>query len=297
MRLAFAYFSRTRSDTCPTALHQAAASPPVNGSLDTSSAGRPPRSASLRDEAQDVRAVALGSRGQRRRQGRPPHLVERDERLRAAGDGDGVVEEGVRPAHDQVRVRGLRRRADPLAEVHVPVHRCSACGTRFRRELRTARGDHDPGSGEALAPERDRPVGEVDPDRLRLGKTAGERARLRGGRPRQQRGDARGCTRARRRAVSQSAQVAESLTKGERRGRRRARPSHPTGVWLRPDPGFRRSSIPLRPEARPRPAHPRRRPAARRRTEGRAPRDRTRRRRRSPRARRAARLPLPDGRT
>jgi hypothetical protein len=45
------YFSSTRSDTCAMSRHHCAASPPVYGSLESSSAGRAPFAASRRAHA------------------------------------------------------------------------------------------------------------------------------------------------------------------------------------------------------------------------------------------------------
>ena len=141
-----------------------------------------------RDEAQDVRPVALRGRRERGRERGSPQLVQRDQRRLTARDLDGVVEERVGALVHQRRVGGVRRRPDPLAQVHVPVHgpgaRCPGLGC----DARPARRDDDAGPCESLAPERHRAVGEVDPGRLSLRKTARERSRARR-RPGKKRGD------------------------------------------------------------------------------------------------------------
>ena len=52
---------------------------------------------------------------------------------------------------------------------------------KTRTPLRPASADHDAGPSEALAPEGNRAVGEVDPGGLSFGQTARERRRARAG--------------------------------------------------------------------------------------------------------------------
>ena len=143
------------------------------------------------DEAKHVRAVALRRGRQWHRERRAPHLVERDQRLRTPAHRDRVVEERVRALLHRVRVGRLGGRADPLAQIHVPVHGAGARRSRPRGDALAAGSDHDARARKAFLPERDRAVGEVDPDGLRLGQAAGERRRA-GGRDDEQRRRARG---------------------------------------------------------------------------------------------------------
>ena len=125
------------------------------------------------DEAQDVGPIALGARSEGRRERRAPHLVQRDERRLASRHGDRVVEERVGALLHQRRIGRVGRRADPLAEVHVPVHRPGTrCARLLRDPLPPGRND-DARPCEAVTPERHRAVGEVDPRRSgsRAGRT------------------------------------------------------------------------------------------------------------------------------
>ena len=115
-------------------------------------------------EDQEVLPVLRVRRRPRRGQVRAPHLVQRDPRGRARGRRGGAVEDPVRPVRHLVRVHRVRRSADPLLEVHLPVDGLRAEGAQLGRIDEVGGGRDDSGSGE-LGPERDGAVGEVDPDR------------------------------------------------------------------------------------------------------------------------------------
>ena len=127
-------------------------------------------------EEQDVGAVL----GVRRRPGhgepRAEELVLGDDGVRAVHRLRGVVVELVRLRDDRRRIRGRARRPHALVEVEVEIGGLRTGRAQLGRKDQVRRERDDPGPGELL-PERDRPVGEVEPDR-RLGREDAVRLQL-----------------------------------------------------------------------------------------------------------------------
>jgi len=131
------------------------------------------------EEREHVRAVLRGRRRPRRGQLRAKELVLRQQRVVAARGGNGGVEELVRARLDRRRVGRLRRRADAVVHVEVEVDGLRAPGPQLRRNQEVRRRSDDPRPGEDRRPERDHPVGVVDPERLHLRQPAGQGQRCR----------------------------------------------------------------------------------------------------------------------
>ena len=140
------------------------------------------------DEDDDVLPVLRVRRRPGRGEVRAPHLVERDPRRRAGRGRDRAVEDAVGPVLDDGRIQRVRRRADPLAEVHLPVDGLRAERADLRRVDEVRCGGHDSGPREHR-PVRHRPVCEVDPERASVGRPH-SRACACAGRNREQRGAA-----------------------------------------------------------------------------------------------------------
>ena len=132
-------------------------------------AGVPAREGLARDEQERVAALLLqqarplehvrpvaGGRGRPRRRHRgAEELVHHDHRVGTAGREDGEVEDALRLRGQPRRVGRLHRRADPGAQVHVPVDRLRAArtapspGSRRPSRRRSRRGGRRPRSARA----------------------------------------------------------------------------------------------------------------------------------------------------